>query len=43
MAKLNDDKCVDLLNKSRSDNRADIFSKNSDDSTCLHYAAMNGN
>lgn len=44
MAKINNtEKCIDFLDKSRGDARADIFSKNSEDFTCLHFAAMNGN
>ena len=44
MAKINNsEKCLDFLDKSRGENKADIFSKNSDDFTCLHFASMNGN
>lgn len=44
MAKINNtEKCMDFLEKSRGDSRADIYCKNSDDFTCLHFAAMNGN
>lgn len=44
MAKINNsEKCLDFLDKSKGENKADIFSKNSDDYTCLHFACMNGN
>lgn len=44
MAKINNtQKCLDLLDKQRGDQAADIEAKGQDDWTSLHYSAFNGN